>query len=309
MIQKQDESGQFIDLYAIFVSLRKGWKTIAIAWVVSLLLGVLYLHITTYNYTATLLLVPTQGQNQNNIGSQLGSLSSLVGLDFLSSQNVSPFTLYPDVMKTRVVSDTFAARYPDLMHELFEDQWDSDRDVWRAPEGVMYKIVAWSKGVLGYPPRPWAPPNGGDVERVLSTRVRVDLDRKKPILTVTFSHRDPVFARRFLQALHESTDLVLRRQTLDRSTKYARYLEQELRKEQQAELRQVLTNTFSQQEVWIMMSSSDTPFAAQPVGGAVSSTRPTSPNPIIILLAMTMLGLLCGSTLAYRRFARSGVPS
>jgi len=143
---------------------------------------------------------------------------------------------------------------------------------------------------------------------VLSTRVRVDLDRKKPIITVTFNHRDPVFARRFLQALHESTDLVLRRQTLDRSTKYARYLEEELRKEQQAELRQVLTNTFSQQEVWIMMSSSNTPFAAQPVGDAVSSIRPTSPNPLVILLAMTVVGLICGSTLAYSRFARSGVP-
>ena len=36
--------------------------------------------------------------------------------------------------------------------------------------------------------------------------------------------------------------------------------------EQQAELRQALINTFSQQEIWVMMSSSDAPFAAQPVG-------------------------------------------
>jgi hypothetical protein len=297
--QATDESGEAIDFREIFNRLWQGRTTIALTCAVSLVLGVLYLHVAIYTYTASLVLVPTQTQGQNGISSQLGSLSSLVGIDFSNPQNVSPFTLYPDVMNSRVVGETFAARYPDLMHELFVDQWDDSRKSWRHPEGFMHDAIAAVKSIAGYPPQSWAPPSGADVQDVISKRVKTEIDNKKPIITVTFSHRDPLFARRFLQALHESTDLVLRRQTLDRSTKYSHYLEQELKKEHQADLRQVLISSFSQQEMLMMMSSSSTPFAAQPIGGAVSSMRPTSPKPIFVLLAAIAFGLFCGGSWEY----------
>lgn len=303
--QSDDVSPGVVDFHAIFVHIRRGWLAIMLACAVAFLLGVLYLHVARYTYTASLVLVPTQNQNQGGLGSQLGNLSSLVGLDLGSSQNVSPFILYPDVMKTRAVSDVFAARYPDLMHELFDDQWDSGNQSWKPPSGIVHEVAAVVKDMLGYPPQSWAPPSGADVEGVLSTQVQIDVDRKKPILTVIFNHRDPAFARRFLQALHESTDLVLRRQTLDRSRKYSRYLEQELKNEQQSELRQVLINSFNQQEMLVMMSSSDAPFAAQPVGGAVSSVRPTNPKPVIVLLAAIIIGLVCGCIWGYYGRPRS----
>ena len=304
-LNQSDGVGEgFVDFQAIFASLRRGWLAIVLGGAISFLLGVLYLHVVTYTYTATLVLVPTQNQNQGGLGSQLGSLGSLVGLDIGNTQNVSPFILYPDVMKTRAASDVFAARYPNLMHELFDTQWDSSSNSWRAPAGTVHEIAAAVKDMLGYPPQQWIPPDGADVAVVLSTRVKIDLDRKKPILTVTFDHSDPVFARRFLQALHESTDLILRRQTLDRSTKYSHYLEQELKNEQQTELRQVLINSFNQQEMLVMMSSSDAPFAAQAVGGPISSMRPTNPRPLIVLLAAIIAGLFCGCIWSYFRGRR-----
>jgi len=288
-----------IGLQAIIARLWQGWRVILLFGAAFFLLGVLYLHLANYTYTATLVVVPTQGQNQSGGTGQLGSLASLAGIDIGGSQNVSPFTLYPDVMKTRIVSDTFVAKYPGLMHQLFADQWDAATDSWKDTGGLLHQVASMVKGILGYPPRPWMPPGAGDVQQVVTDKVQALLDSKKPVLTITFNHRDPVFARNFLQALHESADQVLRRQTLDRSTKYAHYLEQELQKVQLAEVRQVLTNSLSQQETLVMMSNSNTPFAAQPVGNAISSMRPTNPRPVSILLAALLAGFFCGGAWAY----------
>lgn len=300
------EGEERVDIQAILIRLWQGRATIALTCAVSLALGVLYLHTATYKYTASLVLVPPQSQGQSGAGSQLGSLGALVGLGISNSDNVSPFTLYPDVMNSRVVGDRFAARYPDLLHELFDGQWDDSSKNWRHPEGFLHDTIAAAKDMAGYPPQSWSPPGGADVQDVISKQVQASVDPKKPILTVTFNHRDPSFARRFLGALHETTDQVLRHQTLDRSTKYSHYLEQELKKEQQQELRQVLINSFNQQEMLMMMSSSDTPFAAQPIGGAVSSIRPTTPKPFIVLLAALAFGLFCGGAWEYFGLPRIG---
>lgn len=294
--QRQD----FIDLGAIAGRIWRGRLLVGLCSALFLVLAVFYLHFATYKYTATLLLVPTQGQNQTGSGSgQLSGLASLAGIDLGGSQNVSPFTLYPEIMKARIVADNFAARYPGLMHRLFPTQWNPATRQWRDPGGSLHVFAGFVKSILGFPPRPWAAPSGADVQELIRTRVQATPDSKKPILTVTFEDKDADLARQFLTALHESTDRVLREETLDRSTKYAHYLGNQLLSVQQTDLRQVLTNSLSQQETLLMMSNSDTPFAAQPVGDSVSSQRPTSPNPAMVLLAAMIMGAILGSARAY----------
>jgi hypothetical protein len=56
----------------------------------------------------------------------------------------------------------------------------------------------------------------------------------------------------------------------------------------------VLTQSLSDQETQIMMGSSDTDFAAQPLGPPESSTRPTSPVPVLVLLLGLFVGLVIG---------------
>jgi len=289
----------FIDLGPIITRIWKGRLAVGLFCAAFLVFGVLYLHFATYKYTATMVLVPTQGQNQGGAMSQLGSLASLAGIDLPAGQNVSPFTLYPEVMKTRIVADSLATHYPGLMHRLFPDQWDEDTKRWRDPAGVLKDMKNVVKAVLGFPPHPWTAPSGADVQELMRRRAQATPDSKKPILTLTFSDKDPVLAREFVEALHASTDEVLRQQTLYRSQKYARYIENELLSVHQADLRQVLMNSLSQQEMLVMMSNSGTAFAAEPVGRAVSSVLPTSPNPTISLLVLGVLGAGFGMAWAY----------
>jgi hypothetical protein len=136
--------------------------------------------------------------------------------------------------------------------------------------------------------------------------IQLDLDTRKPILTIKFRDADPIFAKDFLQALTESTDLVVRNMTLRRSTQYANYLESKLATVQLSDLRQVLVNALNQQETLVMMSSANTPFAAQPLGSTIISLKPTYPQPLLVLALGLILGLATGIgfTLADRRTPR-----
>ena len=284
-----------IDLAKIVGQLWLGRKDLLFPVGVSAVLAVIFLHVGTYYYTAKLTLVPTQAQSQSGLG-QLGGLASLAGINISAMQSVSPFSLYPDVLKSRAVADDFARHYPDVMHRLFKGQWDEHDRKWMPPSGIFHKVMTTAEMIIGAHVTQWVPPSSAQLQELISARVQTQQDLKKPVLTISYADPDPAFARYFLQRLNESTDRVLRRMTLDRSSQYARYLENKLATVQLSELRQVLVNSLSEQETIIMMGSSNTSFAAQTLGPAVSSLQPTSPSPWLIIFLSVTFGTLLGGT-------------
>lgn len=262
---------------------------LAIYVALGVLLGIFYLHIATYKYSATLTVVATQSQSQN-LASRFGDIASLAGINLLNNQEISPFTLYTEAITSRAVADDMAVRHPEVLRRTFSNQWDESMSSWRKPNGGLRALLNFAKAIVGIPVVAWAPPGGAELRELIAREVEITPNNKKPIVTLVYQNPDPAFAKAFLDALQDSTDRVLRRMTLDRSSKYARYIENELRTVQQSELRQVLTTSLSQQESLIMMSSSDTPFAAQPLGVTVVSLKPTWPQPIFVLILGIVLG-------------------
>jgi hypothetical protein len=150
----------------------------------------------------------------------------------------------------------------------------------------------------------WTPPGPAELQQYIEKSVGIVQDKRRALLTVTLRAPDPAFSIRFLMALHESTDHVLRGMTLDRARKYAAYLVNRLTTVQTSTVRDVLTQSLSEQETLIMIGSSDTDFAAQPLGPPESSTRPTSPIAILVLFIGLLTGMLSGSAcvLFYLKF-------
>lgn len=270
------------------------FPSIGIFVAIGVALAILYLHVAKYYYSATLTVIATQQQNQTS-GSQLGELASIAGINVPSTQNISPFTLYPDAIVSRVVADNIARSHPETLHHIFSSQWDKKTNTWRRPSGMMLWAKGVIKAVFGIPVVPWEPPGGAELREMIEKEISIGLDNKTPILTLTYRDVDPVFAKRFLDEVNEATDSVLRRMTLDRSSKYASYLENKLSTVQAADLRQALISSYSQQETLVMMSSSETPFAAQPLGVTVVSLRPVSPQPIFVIILGVIFGLVVGA--------------
>ena len=296
-----------IDIVHLFRKLWSGRLTILIVATVFVLLAAAYLRYATYSYTATLTLMPTQNQSQG-IASQFGGLASLAGIDLSRAQGTSPFTFYSDAVRTREVADDLVANSPGILQRMFKAQWNAESQTWVEPKSTQRDVVNYIKSVIGIPIVPWTAPTGADLQQFIIESVRVVQEVRRPVLTLTYNDPDPVFAGQLLQLLHESTDRVLRRITMDRSSKYASYIQKKLATVQAAELRQVLVMSLSEQETLIMMGNSDTPFAAQPLGTPVTSLRPTQPIPTLVLVLGGLLGLIAGGLVVMAR-SRESSPS
>jgi hypothetical protein len=299
----EQAEGNRLDPARILRSLWDGRLTIIACTAISTLVTVLYLHTLDFSYSATMTLVPPPGQSQSS-SSPLGGLAAMAGLNIGGGvQPGSAFSIYTDAVGTRDVADEMIRRNPGILKHLFSYAWDNESQSWKEQPSLRHAVAGIVKPVLGMNVNQWSAPSGADLQQYIAQSVKVVQDPKRPVITMTYFNPDPKFAGSFLGQINEAADMVLRRITLDRSSKYARYLEDKLRTEQGTDLRQVLVQVLSQQETQIMMSSSDTPYAAQPLGAPIVSLFPVQPRGNFILLAGVLIGVAVGAFAAIQNIA------
>lgn len=302
----------FVRLLRIFWN----WKAIILGCtVLFLLLGLLYLHLASYTYTASMKVTAVaRGDGASSriggLGS-LGGLASLAGIRGSVSQSASPFDLYIEGLHSRAAAEELA-RNDKIMRTVFAKEWDAASGRWREPEDALAPLKATVKTLLGIPRYAWRPPNSARLQGYISTTVKIDRDPKEPIVTVSVEQGDPAFAVLLLKQLDAATDQMLRKKMLGRSMAYTQYLAEKLRVVTLAEHRQALAEALSEQERSLMMASSSTPIAAEIVEEPVASYRPTQPKPVLVLAFCLLLGGIIGSLIAlltayYRGEARGSL--
>jgi LPS O-antigen subunit length determinant protein (WzzB/FepE family) len=282
-----------IDLGQLLRAVWHGRATVFMVMGLFFILGVLYLHAATPRYAATLLVAPVSSNNQDTNGG-LGGLAALAGISLGQGQAYSPFAVYPVAITSLAVSEYVVRHHPEALHTVFSYQWDAKAKVWKRPEGFGRNVGSVIASVLGVTQPEWSPPDAQALKEYITANLDIVPDTKRPALTITYKNKDVEFAKAFLIILNDATDQVLRRITLAHSTKYEAYIKSKLPTVQQAELKQVLTDQLSQQEILIMLSTSDAPFAAQPLGPPSGSLTPASPNAPYVLVASLFFGAIVG---------------
>lgn len=289
----QMEDVNFTQLLSI---LWRGKGIILLAMSAALLLGILYLHLTTYQYTATITLTAAQSSSgDGNVGlGALGGLASVAGISVGSSQTMTPFQLYAESATSHQVAEVLA-QDSRVMHTLFFAEWDEATTNWQEPDSALRKIINIVKVVIGVPVAPWKAPETTRLQSYLDNQINVEQDSKKPLVTLTYSHKDPEFALYLIQAINKTTDDLLRQQTLSRTSEYIKFLTEKLQTTSVAEHRDDIAQALSDQEKLAIFAQSNSAFAAQPIDTATVSARPTSPKPLAVLVASLFLGCLLGS--------------
>jgi uncharacterized protein involved in exopolysaccharide biosynthesis len=163
-----------------------------------------------------------------------------------------------------------------------------------------------AKGLLGVPIMPWTAPDSADVQRHLERNLAIIESAKTNVTTVAVNDPDPKMAIRLLETLNTSADRHIRERALARSTEYIQYLERKLQEVEIGEYRQSLVQALSAQERVRMMASTGAPYAAEPLGRIIVSTKPTSPKPAVVLAAGLLFGLILGMLLAVLRHLFGG---
>lgn len=281
-----------IDISEILITIWKNRLVLLFCIVLSVLVSILYLHIADYSYTAEIKIFPVQSSGEG-AGRQLGGLASLAGIGLSNDKQASSFELYSEEIFAREVAETLSSQ-TDLMRSIYKGEWDAENSRWVKPVSFLTPVIGAMKSVLGIPIREWQAPNGRRLQDYIKANVIYGETPKKSTVTISYINTDPIFAVQFLNALHKATDDRLRQRALERSTKYINYLNHKLQSTTVMEYRSALVTILSDQEKLNMIASSDVPYAAESLGGAVASLKPTSPNPLTVLIMGVFIGVLIG---------------
>lgn len=272
------------------------WWIIATA-LFSLIAGVAYLRTATYTYSATLRVAPAPGSNRE--ASNLGALSTLATLTgaTLESIPVTPFRLYLEGIYTRQIAAGLA-RDPAVMHHVFADEWDAAAGAWREPTGLGHSLEKLAARIAGQGDRGWSPPDAARLQQWINSNVAIDQTAKTPVVTLSINDADRNFAGAILARLHHDADGWVRARSLDRTRANIAYLGRRLPDVTQADHREAIFATLSDQQQRTMTASNPAAFAAEPFGGAVVSAQPTAPRQLPVLVLALMFGIAAGIGLA-----------
>lgn len=281
------------DMLAIV--LRRKWIVLAVG-IAAAAAMLVYLNVTTYRYNAELKVTSVQVAGSGLGGSlqKLGALGSIANLQLPQDSSSIAFLRYGELLRSPDLAQSVAGM-PTVMHVLFYKEWDTRQSRWVEPTGIVITVSHIVKSLLGFPVYAWQPPDALRVEEYLDRWVSVAVDQKRPVITIDYQNRDPIFAGTLVSLLHQIADEALRKRSLARSALDIEYLTGKLKVITLAEHRAVLSEALAEQERTQMSAQVGTPFAAEPIGKVKVSSRPTSPLPGLYLAGALAGGLLSGA--------------
>ena len=274
---------------------RRRWWLFAVTFV-ALVLGSVFLHLSTPRYTSSLVVTPTDENASHNLASQFGGLASLAGVS-LPLGGSSPFSLYAGGVFNRDTAERIA-KDPALLHGAFPKEWNASTQQWQQPPSSIRPLVIAVKQVIGVPIVPWTAPDAVRMQEFIARKIKVEEPAKKAIIVLRTEQAQPVYGEALLKAVQQAVDAQLRERALARTEQNIAYLTQKLATVTLAEHRQALANGLAEAERASMAANSTVPFAGEAFGQVSTSRLPTSPQPVLTLLIAAMLGLIIGSVLA-----------
>jgi uncharacterized protein involved in exopolysaccharide biosynthesis len=284
-----DEPADPLDIMALAMALWNRKWLLLLFLGVAMLVAAAYLNLATYRYTAKMQLTAAE-QSTGKVSSGLAGLGSIVGVD-IGTDSGSSFALFGEAVKSEAVAQRLA-QDERIMKGIFSAHWDAEREQWREPPSPVRAITRPVKGLLGIPDKPWEKPGSGELRDVLQARLIVGEDKKKGLTTLSFEHKDGELARYLIESASREADSFLRAKSLARANDYVVYLERRLEESQVAEYRLSLAQALTSYENMRMMASADSAFAAEPFGPSIVSQRPTSPQPLVVLLTAMLAAVL-----------------
>jgi uncharacterized protein involved in exopolysaccharide biosynthesis len=273
---------QPISIDALISSVSRAWRW----WLAGLLIGAAlaasYAFLARPIYRSQVVLAVVPQSNGAFAGSfierQLGGLAGLAGLAFgerdRSHESIA-------VLRSRELAELFINE-ENLIPVLFWRDWDSTSGRWRIDD----------------------PPTIEDAYKLFDERIRrVSEDRRTGLVTLSIDWFDRELAARWANAFVQRADALLR----DRAVREARaslaFLERELTRSTQIELRQAVYQLIEAQKKQEMLATVREDFAFRVIDSAriADADHFERPKRGLIIVAGALVGLLAGLILGLRR--------
>jgi uncharacterized protein involved in exopolysaccharide biosynthesis len=171
---------------------------------------------------------------------------------------------------------------------LDDDDFDSEKDIW------VRKVKA---------PR-MPEPSAEEVHKFWNERfISVSEDKKSGFVSLTVSHRSPVYAKEWLDLLVVDVNEALRAQDLAESERAVAYLEGQLKQTNVAEIRELLAGLLRSHMESRMMATVEPNYAFSVIDPPTVPELKSEPKRALICVLGTLLGGMLGVVISLVRRA------
>lgn len=255
-----------ISIADIWQALTQSWRMILAITVTTTFLGILYLLQLKPSYQAEMTIANAQFEAFGSASgaSAVGALSQLAGV---SSPGSEKFLQFQTMMKSNSVAV-----------KLARDK--VVRNVLMQPQGIFRKSI----------------PSTADLRKTISAMVKVT-KVDEGTATVSLAANTPQNAVYLLTAIYSAADSAMRSKAASTSSAKIDYLLNAISRTTNSSNREVLIELLAREQVQLMFSKANTPYAATVLDPAIVPTRPVSKK-MIVLAVSVISGVFIGMIIA-----------
>jgi len=190
-----------IDIYELWLILKKRLKWIFGTFAVFLTLAIVYILISPPVYKTETSIYPLQGQQQTG-------LSTLAGTLGISLPTSSQSLTVEAILKSNTIKETLIKKL-NLMPLLFESKWDNKTKTWKDPEDAPTILDGIDK---------------------LEDLISISTDKKTGVITISVEFpKNPQMAYLIAKTLLEETNKILNEKSWSLAKKYRIFVENQLK--------------------------------------------------------------------------------
>lgn len=267
-----------ISIFELWKIIAGGWFVTAIAIAVGVVLALILGAAIETTYRAETVFVEASGGDAlpQATGGLFSDLAVLAGINTGGGGKASPITL----MQSRSFAERFIRRN-NLLPDLFKDQWDAEKNAWRA----------------GYEEPPiWS----GAAE--LQRRISMQPASAIPGATIlSIEWEDPVKAAYLADDLIRMANEVMRERDINDAERSIAYVNERMAETTVVELQRVLFSLLEQEHKTLMLANAREHYAFEILDPAIVPPSPFKPNLPQLLIAGFVAGLMFGVMFVFVR--------
>ncbi|MCD1630731.1 Wzz/FepE/Etk N-terminal domain-containing protein [Marinobacter shengliensis] len=281
--QTQNYPDDEIDLRAIFADLWQGkWLILALT-VICAAAGIVYAKLQPDIYEAQATLAPKDGGGAKT-GGGLQGLASLAGVN-LGGEGSNQSVIAQEILRSRAFLSDFIERHNYAPQLTAVKRWNAATgELEYDPERYNPQTAQWQ----GAEPSSW-----NLVNRTRSL-MAVGANKNTGMVSVSFQHESPKFAREIVQNLVQDINEHMRRLDVQEAENSIRYLENKIQETSIAGMQQVFFQLIESETRKVMLAHSSPEYVFKTIDPAVVPEVPSQPKRRLIVMVATMAGGLLG---------------
>ena len=286
-------------------TLRAGWRLVAACGLVALLLAVTGLRLVPAEHTASMVVGPTARTGVAAMGPRkpVHGADGAFGLaePGPGDETLSDFARFLELLGSVPVAARLMAD-PALLPRLFPERWDAATGRWAAPSGVGPAVKRLLLALVGR--EDWVEPDAEALALRLRRALVVSPVSTGPMRRLALRHPDRAFALDLLGRITAAADAHLRAEAVRRSVAQIDFLRAKIASVTQIEQRRPLVELLAEQERVFLLIEVDLPLAADPIEPPSAARLPDWPDPLVVLPAALVGGLVLGVVIVTLRAAQ-----